>query len=249
MDKKDRDQAYSPRQQGRACVILRPSLRASASGTTHRSSLQNYRYPKRCRRHCLHHYRPPFGIVACQAINMRGHGIGGKDPHAEHSEPAEELHQPQLRIVLGICRKSRRSPSRPAFFQWVRWQARAPGISGIRRGIFFGKKYRHQNGGNKKSSPDIKGVFDIVGDPIRAGDLAETQPASQYWSGRIRHRSQPDQKGLDGKTEGPLAVRKIVGHQRPEWLHGNIEGGIHDHDESGADPQGGDHTSQTTGIG
>src|SRR5688572_4824616 len=108
-------------------------------------------------------------------------------------------------------------------------------------GIFFAKKNGDQDSSHKNSSANVKSVFDIISHAVRASFLTDSIICKYLRQGRSYHGSQSNQEGLDAKSCCSLFVREIISYKSPEWLHGNIERGIHHHHHPRANPQCGNN--------
>src|SRR5690606_33500281 len=103
--------------------------------------------------------------------------------------------------------------------------------------IFFGRKfagaeYSPEDGEYEEYSSDVKGELNVGSNfPFRCR-IANPEPRKRPWQPGAHHGPHADERGLYGKAERALLVREVVGHQRAEGFHREVETRIHNHQKA-----------------
>ena len=96
------------------------------------------------------------------------------------------------------------------------------------RRIFLHGKDGPQNRQQKNHAADVKRPFHRGRDLALGRGVGDVQPiGEQVGQRRGDDRTDADEESLHGKSLGPLFVRQHVADERPERLHGDVDGAVH----------------------
>ena len=180
------------------------------------------------------HAHPVLGDVACGVfagdgpVDVFGDGTMGVGPHIEECSPAEELHQtdgPECRR-----RFSKQLDEAFAFlgFSFSLFDA-------MIFGIFFRRIFFYLGGGvdytqNQYCRAGIEAEDDRVGHHASRGSVFHTEVGEHVREQETHQRAGVAKERLDAVGFGFLLLVDHVAHHHLEWLHGNVDAGVEEHE-------------------